>query len=157
MSPERTSRKRGRLRKDQQPAQPEAQAEQVVGAASPTEKTLYEATLKNSVDQITHRYMWSIYKEGGDPLVGLSTAQDELLTASGVLESFRALHSMAGLGLEEAQERGDQSLVEALINKQRVFSSVLRRLGEASQVSARGALQTPTSPSSLPPMTGRKG
>lgn len=141
MSPER----RGKPRKDQQASQTESQTEQTAETTDP-------------INQIAHKYMRAIYKEGGDPLSALSTAQDDLLSATGVLESFRALHSLAGLGVEEARERGDQSLIDTLTKRQRAFSSALRRLGESSKAQAGDTIApVSTNPSNLPPMTGRKG
>lgn len=144
---ETESKRRGRPRKAAQDAAP-AQAE--VAAPAQTEA----AVEVSPVEQITHKFMRGVYREGTNPLQALTAAQDELFTQIGVVESFQALHSMAGLGLEEAKERRDQELIDALTSRQRAFSSALRRLNPAAAGSS--PLAGPSNPSQLP-MTGRKG
>lgn len=111
--------------------------------------------VKDPVAQATHQFMKTLYREGGDVLSALSVAQDAVFTNAGPAESFHALNSMTALGLEVAEERGDQALIDSLTSKQRAFSSALRRL---SPLQGPAGINTgPTNPSNLPPMTGRKG
>jgi hypothetical protein len=151
-------RQRGRRRKDE--GQALSQPDQATGAPQqsetpPSGQATPETTVESPVEQITHRFIKGIYKEGVHPLAALAAAQDELFTRAGVVESFQALHSMAGLGIEDAREHNDQVLITELTTKQRAFSSALRRLSPLTQ--GADVAVGPSDPSHLPPMTGRKG
>lgn len=154
---EKDPRGKGKSRKDkgQTTSQPEETPTAQQSEVAQSSQGAGETPVENPVEQATHRFMKAVYKEGSDVLQALSAAQDDLFVKAGITESFQALYSITTLGLEEAQERNDQGLIDALTSKQRAFSSAIKRLNPLPQ--AAGGTQGPTNPSNLPPMTGGKG
>lgn len=141
--------RRGRTRKSEPGITPQPETTQVAQTDAP------ETPAQNPVEQIIHKFIKGVYKEGLDPMQALSKAQYDLFAQVDVVESFQALQTMTALSLEEARERSDQALIDALASKHRSFTSALRRLSPLMQ--GVPSATTSTNPSTLPPMTGRKG
>lgn len=122
--------------------------------AAPATPPVPQVDVEEIVGSTTHTFLKALYKDaraGAELDAAYLEVHDTLSQLPDPRISFNTLYSLTGLVVREARDRQDDSMAEKFTNRQRGFRSALDRLNPAS------ATSSPTNPSNLPPMTGRKG
>lgn len=137
--------------------QPTTEVQQTIKPSAEIPTQAAEPEVETPAERITQQFVRSFIKEGTGPFAALEAAQNQTFAEVDMVEGLRLLNTLAKMGIDMAEvSTASAEILSNLKNRQKSYESALRRLDP--RFARQNPGRSPSSPpSSLPPMTGKKG